>query len=627
MGKTVYTPSEILQKVASNPLRRYPGVAVGQDRLLPYARPQISTSLSAPESGAFFVAGNCFARGMEKALRRADRTVLSSPTDLDLPGDAKQQFNRFNIFNLDVNYNEFRWALTPNDHNIDDALIDVDGLAVDMQIHTTFAHDPETARHYRRVFNSSYQPVVDADVIILSPLGIEQWYDAEKDLYLNAMPTQRMTDLYPDRFEFHRLGLFEVTASIERCCLFLQEHSNRSPVILLAPAPVWQSMVHTDGDSMIDQFYSKSVQRLACEAVADSLDRVEYVPSIEMGLLSDFRFGYTPASPNHNSQSPSDRLIAEVLLKYEGPSVSQRQIHALGHCSALLTAEDYDAAVRIGQQAYEAGVPVNSELDLYLSQALIRSGDKAAGMRLLIGNIPQYPEDDENRAHRFEYACNLARGAGTPEDLVKLQLIAERFGLRYEPIELSASAARAKSGTTSKAEEHLAPLWLALRQDRADFALGGCYALEKDTLEWGAADRERFETVFTQALQRTGQKEVAISRLIAALDGGTVSSTLFQLAVNLTRSHSTKDRVESLQRLALRDNYSAEVLTVLNGLADAFRGDRDSAASAAVTPVTLEPEAPAEVAQIAAEQEDGVEEEPPTPARKKGPLRQLLRLG
>jgi hypothetical protein len=351
----IFSYGDIVGNFSRNKLRAFPAKNKGKERLLPYARPVISPGTSIAQNAEYFVAGNCYGRQIERALRIAGCTITSSPEDLSLPGTVLQQYNRYNVYHQDVATNEIAWAIDPNVQPIDDALIEVDGDWVDMQLNFSFAHAEEDAKRFRRTFNSTYRKVRTADVIVVTTGGIEIWYDAEKGLYLNSMPTKRMVDLYPDRFELHRFDLQKCEESLHRTVETILSNSDKSPVIFITASPVFQPTVYGPGDSLIDQTYARCCQRVAAERVAAAYPQVEYLPGMEFADLSDRKFGFSDFSYNHTLPCMSNRLTAEMLERYVGKSVGQTLLYALGHGEALNLAGEHESAQSLCEMAMNQG--------------------------------------------------------------------------------------------------------------------------------------------------------------------------------------------------------------------------------------------------------------------------------
>ncbi|SPF79105.1 hypothetical protein ALP8811_03040 [Aliiroseovarius pelagivivens] len=448
MPHEVLTPAEARGSASKNRLRQYPGAKRGRERLLPFAQPQIKTALAFPEGAKFFVAGNCFGRNVEKALAKAGRSYLSSPRDLDLPGSATQQYNRYNIFNLDVSTNEVAWAVDPSAPSPDDALIQVGDEWVDLQIHLTFAHELETARAYRKEYNTSYSGIADADVVILSNSGIEQWYDAKTGLYLNGMPSAKMTAQEPNRYEFHRLDVEACEMSFRRAIEIVLANTRVSPIILLAVSPVARPFVYGQNDALIENYLAKSCQNVAAQNVCRDYAQVEYLPSLEFAMLSDFKFAYQTTSPNHSTQGHANRVVAEMLLRYEGESPGYHTLNAIGQVEALISAEEYDQAVNVAEDALESGALRSVDFDFHYSQALMRAKQRTRAADWLVGRLDEAHGNDKDKV--FRLATNIVRSYGTQEQIDTLIAYAKTNGVEEGAIEQLQNAMASRPKTVAQ---------------------------------------------------------------------------------------------------------------------------------------------------------------------------------
>lgn len=553
MPAEVFSPTEIRAVAARNPLRQYPGIRKGRERLLPYAQPQIRTDLRFPDGARFFVAGNCYGRNIEKALAKAGRTFLSSPSDLDLPGTAKQQYNRYNIFNLDVSTNEVIWAIDPNAPPAEDALVQVGHEWVDMQIHWTFAHEEAQAREFRRIYNTSYAGIADADVVILSSSGIEQWFDRETGLYLNGMPTAKMDELYPGRFEFHRLDTEASAQSLRRAIDVVLQNSRVAPIILVTASPVQQPLVYGRNDALIEQFLAKSYLRVAAEQVCQDYDEVEYLPSLEFAMLSDFQYAYCPQSINHSSQGLANRVVAEMLLRYEGETPGYHAVRAIGHIEALLLSGDTDQAVALAETAISAGAPMSFDLDFQYSQALVKSGRHRDAAAWLLDRLDVAEGEDKEAI--FRQATNLVKAYGSQNAVDRLVAHARDLQIEQETIDALHQALVLRSSVQPVASTKDAVLVreiaAAFKAQNYDEVVVRSDALYQDP-QTAPETLERLLPYMVRSLMSTGLHRLAIDRLYDIVERQDVPDPRWTaLMIKLAVSHGDEPVIEQI--LAMSD--------------------------------------------------------------------------
>lgn len=151
MGIKVSSFDEVSRLISGNPLRQFPTMTKGRERLFPYARPRVTGAPVIARDARFFLIGACFARSLGRSLSAAGRTVLSVQGEEDVPGVVQEQFNRYNVFNLDVGMNEVKWALDAHEVPIDAALVELRGQWIDSQKHWAFAYPEDEARAYRQL--------------------------------------------------------------------------------------------------------------------------------------------------------------------------------------------------------------------------------------------------------------------------------------------------------------------------------------------------------------------------------------------------------------------------------------------------------------------------------------------
>ncbi|MFT5798405.1 MAG: hypothetical protein ACI84R_002472 [Candidatus Azotimanducaceae bacterium] len=533
--------------VSSNKLRQYPSAKKGKSRLLPYARPQITNNTKIPVGGTFFVVGNCFARNIEKSLGRAGRTFLSSPNDLDLPGSAMEQYGRYNIFNLDVSTNEIEWVRDPDGKKRDSALIEVEGEWVDMQIHWTFAHPEKEAKKFRRVYNGGYAKIYEADTVIVSVSGITQWFDKQADHYMNIMPTRRMTQDSPDRFELHQFDVEACADSLRRFCDLVLKNSTKNPMILVVVSPVSQPAVLSTEDALIDQTLAKSTQRVAAQLICDEYERVEYLPFLESALLSDFRYAYRDSSPNHTTQGFANRVVADMLLSYEGPSEGATLLGAIGHTEALLFAKDFEGAIAYAKTAIKDGVR-SDELDLLYDKALRGAGQHAISIDYLIDQLSAGVVIDPER-HMRE-VLNLSKNIATADQIDKFRQYLKVANLDEKPLNEMLVKRHNSAGVKGANAEALITLKGAAREQCfADVIEQGKALLEaKDPLD--SAGTEIVLVLMSQAMSKDQDHSKAVDLLLEQAEKyGPLTTRLVQTLVNLAKFHADITSLNAILKL------------------------------------------------------------------------------
>lgn len=562
---------------AANKLRMYPGGKRGRARLLPFARPVIHSDSVIAEDASFFVAGNCFARSIEKALKIGGKTLLSSPYNPEMPGDAVKQFQRYNIFNLDIAANEIEWA-TQSPEKVENALIRVGDELVDMQLHFTVAYPPDEMRRIRRIYNSSYAAVADADVVIGVVGSARQWFDTETGIYMNVQPTLRMTTDYPGRFEFHEFDAADIEARLHRFRNVVRR-CNPEALLLIMVSPVSQPSTFSSQDALVSQYHSKCLQRVAVSNFLSSVDDVEYVAALESAFLSDFRFTFQENNPNHTLPNLGLRVTADMLRQRGDVSLSQQIIEAHGYGQALLIANEAEAAAdllapltsRDGHHLLDRPADIELHRTYVMALTLLERYREALDHLLSIFQHPQYEplldgavsedEDEEDgledrsapqvseAGKGVDHLFNLARvplfKSGDKKDFEAMLEYATRRG--YDTSRL---AYRQGSGTGLDKEMKA---FVELYQT-GDFerTISRAADLQKAREDLSPAARRQLDTMMLQAHVKMKRAREGIDRLLAILveEGKDADKRSVTNLCNIGRSHATPDQIDAIIALA-----------------------------------------------------------------------------
>lgn len=591
---------------AGNKLRMYPSVKRGRDRLFPFARPEIKSNKMIAENAKFFVAGNCFARSIEKALMIGGKNVISSPYNPDMPGDAVKQFQRYNIFNLDVATNEILWA-TQRPENVDEALVAVGDELVDMQLHFSVAYPDAEMRRIRRIYNSSYANISEADVILGVVGSTRQWYDSANGIYMNVQPTRRMTADYPGRFELHEFGVEDVENSL---CRFHDavRQSNKHALMLLMVSPVSQPSTFSAQDALISQYQSKCLQRTAVANFINEVDDdVEYVAALEAAYLSDFQYTFLESSPHHTKPNLGDRVTADLLKQCNDRSEGQQVIEAHGYGNALLMADEFEAAanlleplvLRDGPLLLER--PSDMELHRIFVTALLRLGrDRDALDHLqLVFLDPRYAslldgswDDDDSgndqirtgrqsltAAHqRPDHLFALARGplfkVGRPADFDLLLKYAETRGHDTERLKF-------RDRSDSAVRDVMKGFIDLFQTGGFDEAIEMATELEQGDYDFGPNSRRQLDTLTLQAHVKTGRSGEGIERLLNRLaDESTVpDKRTVTILCNIARSHANSTQIDLLIDVARRASIGEAAIEGLETRKQRLEGKRPAGRS------------------------------------------------
>lgn len=324
---------DVFARLGGNKHRIYPSEKRGADRIFPFAQPHVRAGFQFTPDSKIFATGSCFARNVEKSLHFIKADVVSSPTDIPAPPKAEQVFQLYNKYTVHSILNEFRWALSgdPVDHAAG-LVADKQGRYYDLQVASSpdITGTKEEMTAFREAYNASFARAGAADVVIITLGLVECWYDTETGVYLNMAPSKPLTQQYPGRFEFHLLDYNDIYAALVEIEGLLRKDNPNPPNLLVTVSPVGLASTFREDDVLVTNCYSKSVQRAAVEAFVMNHD-AHYFPSYEYVTLTDRKFAWGNKDFRHVRQETVDRIMADVLLSYVGPSDAQELLHTRGH--------------------------------------------------------------------------------------------------------------------------------------------------------------------------------------------------------------------------------------------------------------------------------------------------------
>lgn len=358
---------------------------------------------------------------------------------------------------------------------------------------------------------------------------------------------------------------------------------NDRALVLMMVSPVGQPSSYSAEDALVSQYHSKCVQRVALSDFLDEVADVDYVAALESAFLSDFRFTWVDASPNHTKPNLGARVTADLLRQHHDLSLGQRLIEAHGYGEALLLAEEHEAAIDLltpvvvvdGAALLER--PSDIELHRMFVTALTRLGQDRAAMdhlRMVLGD-PRYVilldqplsedegviEGDEDghsdqanptpAGKRPDHLFNLAR---TP--LFKTGDKADFDALTQYAVQRGHDTSRLKmrEGSASGMREAI--------KDFIDLYQTGAFAEAIEVAAGLAAARNdlaptqqrQLDTLTLQAHVKTGQSGKGIDDLLARLadDAAEPDKRTVAILCNIARSHGSALQIKALVPIARR---------------------------------------------------------------------------
>lgn len=462
----IYSFEEVAQRMSGNRLRQFPGAQKGRNRLFPVPRPRIDCPPSICDGSSFFVIGACFARSIEKGLKEAGRTVLSSQVGLGMEGSEEDQLTRYNVSGLDIAMNEIRWALDAHSVPNNASLMPFRGEILDLQLHWSFAHNEEKALKFRKIYNTSFKPITEADVIVLTLSNTRQWFDRHSRIYINTMPSGSMRDEYPGRFELHEFSGSDIACKITHMLDLIRENSEKLPSFLIGVSPVYQANSPSSGDALTDLFNIKAVLRSAVQEVCQQAEDVAYLPCLEAGVMSDFTYSYMPSSPNHAAPILAERVVADALHDMGVKDSRFEQYRARVFAETALMAGDFDSAIALCEPSIPKDEVADPALILIYTEALAKAKRSNEAMPLLLDFLSR--SNSEERPAIWNRAVNLLN----TKQLDDVEILYEfASGLNVDT-RLLTDRLSDKSEEVSEAGKSLTEAINLIKAERADEALG-----------------------------------------------------------------------------------------------------------------------------------------------------------
>lgn len=311
--------AQAMETVRRNAQARYPRPDLGSERLFPFPRPAGRPSFRIARDARVFTMGSCFAREVDKALKRIGFDIISRDgalaASVEREGRDEALYNKYVVHSI---LNEIRWALDPACPYPGAAALAPSGSNgwCDLQLGgTPFSGTQEEMLAFREVYCASMRRIAEADVVIITLGLIEAWRDEYSGLFLNIAPNPRMVKAEPDRFTLHVLDYAEVLDGLEQIHALLARYGKPGAKMLVTVSPVALLSTFRDQDVLVANTYSKAVQRAAVEAFVQRHEGVDYFPSYEFVALGDPKTNWG-ADYRHVHPQIVQRIMADVMARY-----------------------------------------------------------------------------------------------------------------------------------------------------------------------------------------------------------------------------------------------------------------------------------------------------------------------
>lgn len=310
---------DVKERARQNPMSEWPRPRSNRAADLvegELAVPSISPSFQLKPRESVFTLGSCFTGEIEDELARLDFDVpcrgFSVP---EHERNGPRPNSVLNQYVPPVMLQELRRALPGATSEPGHCLVETaDGQVVDMQL---FAPQPVSrARGAQRraeveaLFNRAFA----CHVAIITLSQTEAWWDDHAGLFCNQMPTGKILQAHPDRFYFRKFGLGDIIADVSATCELLTQRGTVDRVILtVSPVPI--SRAWEQADALTGYVYSKSLLRVAAEAVTERFECVDYFPSYDIVALSDRSKVFSP-DRMHLRPGVAKEIVARMVAAY-----------------------------------------------------------------------------------------------------------------------------------------------------------------------------------------------------------------------------------------------------------------------------------------------------------------------
>ena len=406
MPLEIISAEDALQRGRTNREKSFPARNRDGHRLLPFAEVASRPSFSFDADAKVFTAGSCFARNIERSLKRMGYNIVSSGEDFYNPFEGRVPFQRFNKYTIHSILNEIEWALGEKPMDAAALLCETKpDLYCDLQTSGDSLTAPlEEMVKFRQTFNEKFATVADADVVMFTLGLVESWYDNETGTHLNRFPGPASVKRHPGRFSLHVLDHDDIVTALNRTYDVIAKH-NSDFKMLVTVSPVPLDRTFRADDILAANCYSKSVQRAAVETFIKTRP-VDYFPSYETVTLTDNAYAWSDHDFRHVRGEMVDRLMGGVLERYTDITERQSAQKARGYITAYLAAGDLPRA----EEALQAHV-TKFDLPLDLMQLAaeidLRKGDADSASQTLRKMITLVSADPDTAEVLFDKPSNV----------------------------------------------------------------------------------------------------------------------------------------------------------------------------------------------------------------------------
>lgn len=256
-----------------------------------FADVELKPKIELSAASNFFTIGSCFARNVESFFNKESITYLSQVPNVDGMLFKTGGVNRNGYQNVYTPGSILEMSRLCFHKNKYHSIIEQNGLYYDLLTHGLLGLPKDKAYHIRDGILSSYERLVDTDVVIITLGYIESWLYSPEKSWVNQSAAEPKLRRRSDDFEFFLLDE-EVTYQLllEAIENFKRFNPQMKFVFTVSPVPLTSTL--TSEHILVANQRSKSTLHCAALRLYRELEYVDYFPSYEMITLSKQSFAY-----------------------------------------------------------------------------------------------------------------------------------------------------------------------------------------------------------------------------------------------------------------------------------------------------------------------------------------------
>lgn len=253
-----------------------------------YANLVHSPKFSLSEDTAFFTIGSCFARNIENYLNKKKISYFSQVPYVKgeyfkVPGPDRTGYQ--NVYTPGSVLEMSQLVSHPDPFH---SIVEVKGLYYDLLTHGLKGISKEDTISIRKGLIETYSKLSKVDVIIITLGYNEAWRFKPANSWVNQSPGEPNLRPLAEDFDFHILNVNDVTNMLVQATENFRA-INKEIKIIYTVSPVPLSATFSEKHIVVANQFSKSTLRCAAENLASQFDFVDYFPSYEIIVNTEYK--------------------------------------------------------------------------------------------------------------------------------------------------------------------------------------------------------------------------------------------------------------------------------------------------------------------------------------------------